>query len=62
MIWQIAILRRAGLTAKQALKLVMTDSGLLAYSQFPPGGDLIANNDDGLITREGDDLEWQKRG
>lgn len=62
MIWQIAILRRAGLTAAEALKLVWTDYELLAFSQFPNGGDLVINSEDSLITDEGDDLEWQKRG
>ena len=62
MIQQIAILRRAGLTAAEALKLVWPDNELLAYSQFPNGGDLVINDEDSLITDEGDDLEWQKRG
>lgn len=59
---QIAILRRAGLTAAEALKLVWPDNELLAYSQFPNGGDLDINSEDSLITDEGDDIEWQKRG
>jgi hypothetical protein len=62
MIQQIAILRRAGLTAAEALKLVWPDNELLAYSQFPKGGDLVINSEDSLITDEGDDIEWQKRG
>ena len=62
MIQQIAILRRAGLTAAEALKRIWSDNELLAYSQFPNGGDLVINSEDGLITDEGDDLEWQKRG
>ena len=62
MIWQIAILRRAGLTAAETLKLVWPDNELLAYSRFPNGGDLAINDEDSLITDEGDDIEWQKRG
>ena len=62
MIQQIAILRRAGLTAAEALKLVWPDNELLAYSQFPAGGDMVINDEDSLITDEGDDIEWQKRG
>lgn len=62
MIQQIAILRRAGLAAAEALKLVCPDNELLAYSQFPKGGDLAVNDEDSLITDEGDDIEWQKRG
>ncbi len=62
MIQHIAILRRAGLTAAEALKLVWPDNDLLAYSQFPNGGDLVINSEDSLITDEGDDIEWQKRG
>lgn len=62
MIQYIAILRRAGLTAAEALKLVWPDNELLAYSQFPNGGDLVINSEDSLITDEGDDIEWQKRG
>ena len=62
MIQQIAILRRAGLAAAEALKLVWPDNELLAYSRFPNGGDLVVNDEDSLITDEGDDIEWQKRG
>ena len=62
MIQQIAILRRAGLAAAEALKLVWPDNELLAYSRFPNGGDLVVNDEDRLITDEGDDIEWQKRG
>ena len=62
MIQQIAILRRAGLTAAEALKLVWPDDELLAYSRFPNGGDLVINDEDSLITDEGDDIEWQNRG
>ena len=62
MIQQIAILRRAGLTAAAAMSLVWPDDELLAYSRFPAGGDMAINDEDSLITDEGDDLEWQKRG
>ena len=62
MIQQIAILRRAGLAAAEALKLVWPDNELLTYSQFQKGGDLVINDEDSLITDEGDDIEWQKRG
>ena len=62
MIQQIASLRRGGLTAAEALKLVWPDNEILAYSQFPNGGDLVINDEDSLITDEGDDIEWQKRG
>lgn len=62
MIWQIAILKRAGLTTAAAMSLVWSDDELLAFSQFPKGGDLAVNNEDSLITDEGDDIEWQKRG
>ena len=61
MIWQIAILRRAGLAAAEALKLVWPDNELLAYSRFPNGGDLVTNSEDSLITDEGDELEWTKK-
>lgn len=62
MIWEIAIMKRAGLTAAEALKTVWPDSEILAYSQFPGGGDMAINDEDSLITHEGDDIEWQKRG
>lgn len=62
MIWQIAILKRAGLTTAAAMSLVWPDDELLAFSQFPNGGDLAVNDEDSLITDEGDDIEWQKRG
>lgn len=62
MIWQIAILKRAGLTTAAAMNLVWSDDELLAFSQFPKGGDLVINEEDSLITDEGDDIEWQKRG
>ena len=62
MIQQIAILRRAGLTAAEALKLIWTDNEILAYSRFPNGGDLVVNDEDSLITDEGDNIEWIKRG
>lgn len=62
MIWQIAILKRAGLTTAAAMSLAWPDNELLAYSQFPKGGDLVINDENSLITDEGDGLEWQKRG
>lgn len=62
MIWQIAILKRAGLTTAAAMSLVWPDDEPLAFSQFPKGGDLAVNDEDSLITDEGDDLAWQKRG